>query len=96
VSGLLATFSLGAVTQTIALAALDYGLGTCIQGAPVFYPQVVRQIAGIPESTKLVMAIAIGYPDWDFPANKLHTTRQHSCLAGSVTRTPSPLPRRGG
>jgi len=76
VSGLLATFSLGAVTQTIALAALNYGLGTCIQGAPVFYPQVVRQIAGIPESKKLVMAIAIGYPDWDFPANKLHTTRE--------------------
>lgn len=76
VSGLFATFSLGAVTQTIALAALNYDLGTCIQGAPLFYPKVVRQITGIPESKKLAIAIAIGYPDWDFPANRLQTTRE--------------------
>jgi ABC-type amino acid transport system permease subunit len=42
------------------------------------YPDVVRQIAGIPQSKKLAIAIAIaiaiGYPDWDFLANKLQTT----------------------
>jgi hypothetical protein len=36
----------------------------------------VRQIAGVPESKKLVIEIAIGYPDWDFPANKLQSTRE--------------------
>jgi nitroreductase len=76
VSGFQATFSLGAVTQTIALAAVGFGLGTCIQAALVYYPKVVKQIAGIPESKKLATGIAIGYPDWDFPANKLQSTRE--------------------
>ena len=76
VSGPLAMFSLGAVTQTIALSAVNHGLGTCIQGAPLFYPKLVKQITDIPESKKLIVVIAIGYPDWDFPANKLQTTRE--------------------
>lgn len=72
----IALFSLGTVTQTIALAAVGFGLGTCIQAALVYYPKVVKQIAGIPEPKKLVVGIAIGYPDWDFPPNKLQSTRE--------------------
>ena len=71
-----AMFNLGLVTQNIVLLALEYGLGTCIMGALLDYPDVVRQIAGIPQSKKLAIAIAIGYPDWDFPANKLQSTRE--------------------
>lgn len=72
----LASFSLGAVTQNIALAAVNFGLGTCIQHVLTYYPEVVRQIAGIPESKKLIIGISIGYPDWDFPANKLDSSRE--------------------
>ena len=72
----LSMFGLGTVAQTIALAAVNHGLGTCINGMVVSYSKVVRQIAGIPESKKLVIGIAIGYPDWDFPANKLQSTRE--------------------
>ena len=79
----LSTFGLGTVAQTIALAAVNHGLGTCINGMVVSYSKVVRQIAGIPESKKLVIGIAIGYPDWDFPANKLQSTREP--LANIVT-----------
>jgi nitroreductase len=71
-----AMFNLGLVTQNIVLLALEYGLGTCIMAALLDYPDVVRQMVGIPQSKKLAMAIAIGYPDWDFPANKLQTTRE--------------------
>jgi nitroreductase len=71
VSGPLFIFSLGAVSQTIALAAMNFGLGTCIEHAVVFYPDVIRRIIGTPESKKLAIGIAIGYPDWDFPANKV-------------------------
>ena len=28
------------------------------------------------ESKKIVIAIAIGYPDWDFPANAVETERE--------------------
>ncbi len=69
-------FSLGTISQTIALAAVNFGLGTCIEQDSIFYPEVVRQITGIPESQKIAIGIAIGYPDWDFPANKLESARE--------------------
>ena len=71
-----AMFGLGSVSQTIALVALNFGLGTCMQRALIDYPDVVRQIIGIPQSKKLAIGIAIGYPDWDFPANKLQSNRE--------------------
>lgn len=69
-------FNIGAVTQTIALVALEFGLGTCIEGALVQYPDVVREVADIPRSKKLAIGIAIGYPDWDLPANKFRSSRE--------------------
>ena len=76
VSGPLLIFSIGAITQSVALAALHFGLGTCIEHPPVYYPEVIRRIIGIPESKKIVIGLAIGYPDWDFPANRLQSTRE--------------------
>ena len=76
VNSFLSIFSLGTITQTIALAAVNFGLGTCIEQAAVYYPEVIRQITGIPESQQIAITIAIGYPDWDFPANKLKSTRE--------------------
>ncbi|MDY6843820.1 MAG: nitroreductase family protein, partial [Thermodesulfobacteriota bacterium] len=40
---------LGSIAQTICLAALAHGLGTCIQGQGVMYPEVVRKYTGIPD-----------------------------------------------
>ena len=67
---------IGAVMQTICLTALNYGLGTCIEYQGVMYPEALRQYAGIPESKRILAAIAVGFPDWDFPANKVETTRE--------------------
>jgi len=69
-------FDIGAIAQTICLAALNYGLGTCIEGQGVMYPEVVRKYTGIPESKRIIICIAIGYPDWDFPANKVESKRE--------------------
>lgn len=71
-----AQFDLGAVSQTIALTALNYGLGTCIQGQGIMYPDVIREFTGIPESKKISICLTIGYPDWDFPANKVQSERE--------------------
>ncbi len=38
--------------------------------------KVIKDILGIPESKRIVIAIAIGYPDWDFPANKIESKRE--------------------
>ncbi|MGZ6221854.1 MAG: nitroreductase [Syntrophales bacterium] len=67
---------IGAVMQTICLTALNYGLGTCIEYQGVMYPEVLRQYAGIPESKRVLAAIAVGFPNWDFPANKVESTRE--------------------
>jgi nitroreductase len=69
-------FDMGSITQSICLAALNFGLGTCIARQGVFYPAVLRKVVGIPESKRIVIAIAIGYPDWDFPANAVETDRE--------------------
>ena len=62
--------------QTICLTALNYGLGTCIEYQGVMYPEALRKYAGIPESKRALVSIAVGYPDWDFPANKLESNRE--------------------
>ncbi len=67
---------MGAVMQNICLAALSHGLGTCIEDQGVMYPDVLRKFVSIPESKKITIAIAIGYPNSDFPANKVETTRE--------------------
>jgi nitroreductase len=69
---------MGAVMQNICLAAWEFGVGTCIARQGVFYPDVLRKVAGIPESKRIVIAISIGYPDWDFPANKVETDRERA------------------
>ena len=67
---------MGAIMQTICLAALNYGLGTCINDQGICFPEVVRKFPRIPESKRMVICIAIGYPDWDFPTNKLESKRE--------------------
>lgn len=74
--GTLALFDLGAVSQTICLVAMKYGLGTCIEAMGVMFPEVIRHFTGIPENKSIMMSIALGYPDGEFPANKLKSRRE--------------------
>jgi nitroreductase len=69
-------FDIGAVTQNICLAARHYGLGTCIANQGIAYPEVLHEFAGISESKRIMISIAIGYPNWDFPANRVVSTRE--------------------
>jgi len=65
----------GAFMQTLCLAALSRGLGTCIADQGLLAAAEIRKQAGIPESKQLIISIAIGYPDEGFPANRLETSR---------------------
>jgi nitroreductase len=67
---------IGAVMQTICLSALTHGLGTCIEDQGILFSDVVRKHTGIPESKRIMIAIAIGYPNRDFSANKLESMRE--------------------
>jgi nitroreductase len=71
-----AIVSIGAVTQTICLAALTYGLGTCIMGIPVLWPEIFRELLNIPKDKAIVTSIAIGYPDLRAPINTFPPPRE--------------------
>jgi nitroreductase len=66
----------GSISQTICLAAMKYKLGTCIEDQGIEFPEVIRTFTGISESKRIPIGIAIGYPDWEFPANRLDSRRE--------------------
>lgn len=68
-------FDLGLVTQTLCLAAVKQGLGTCIQAQGVSYPNVIREMFNIPDTKIMVIAIAVGYPDPTNPTNQFKSGR---------------------
>ncbi len=76
VDKLLSHLDIGAFVQTICLTALNYDLGTCIEDQGTMFPEILREFTPIPKSNAILISIAIGYPDWDFPANKLETNRE--------------------
>jgi len=71
-----AIVSIGAVTQTVCLAALAYDLGTCIMGIPVLWPEIFRELLDIPEDRAIVTSIAIGYPELKAPINRFPRPRE--------------------
>lgn len=68
-------FDCGLLVQTICLAALDKGLGTCILGAGIRFPDVVRRVAGVPATERLIISICIGSADWSHPVNRMDSKR---------------------
>jgi nitroreductase len=71
-----ALFDAGMITQTICLAALSYGLGTCTMTTPVNWADVVREALGIADSKIIVTAIAIGYPKTEALLNTFKRSRE--------------------
>ena len=69
-------FDAGIVTHSIALLALEHGLGTCIQAIAVAYSEALKRALDIPLSKRLIVSVAVGYPDWDFPANAVESERE--------------------
>lgn len=67
---------IGAAVQNFCLAALTEGLGTCIEDQGVMYPDVLREELSIPPEKRIIIAVAVGYPAPDFPANALVSERE--------------------
>jgi nitroreductase len=68
-------FDAGLLSMCLCLAAQARGLGTCITGSNVRYPDLLRKAIPGTERQKFVIAIAIGYPDGDAPLNRFPRTR---------------------
>jgi nitroreductase len=67
---------LGAICHGVCLAAHDLGLGTCLEAQLALYPDLVRRHLELPASHKIVVGIALGYPDSGAPANAFRTDRE--------------------
>jgi len=68
--------SVGMFLQTLLLALTARGLGTCVEVSTAGYPEVVRTQLAIPAELLILCGLAVGYPDPEFPANKLHIGRE--------------------
>lgn len=59
---LMAVQSVAMAGQNLLLAAYDAGLGTCWMCAPLFVPDVVREVLDLPEDWQPQALITLGYP----------------------------------
>jgi nitroreductase len=68
--------SVGMFLQTLLLALTARGLGTCVEVSVAGYPETVRAQLAIPAELSILCGLAIGYPDPDFPGNRLICGRE--------------------
>lgn len=69
-------FDCGAVTTALVNAAWSRGLGCVINSQGIMQSPVVRQHAEIPDDQVIMKAVAMGWPDPDFPANAVVSNRK--------------------
>lgn len=69
-------FDCGAVTTALVNAAWSRGLGCVINSQGIMQSPVVREHGGIPEDEVIMKAVAMGWPDPDFPANAVVSRRK--------------------
>ena len=78
-------FDMSAAVYGLVLAAWTRGLGTVINGQGIMQSSVVREHARIPDDQTIMTCIAMGWPDFDFPANSVKSEREDN--ANFVTFT---------
>lgn len=65
----------GIYVQTLMLAFLARGIGSCAQGALRLYPDIVRRHLGLPDSQRLLFGLCFGYEDTSVKANATRVGR---------------------
>ena len=69
-------FDCGAVTTALVNAAWSRGLGAVINSQGIMQSPVVREHARIPDDQLIMTCVAMGFPNPDFPANSVISTRR--------------------
>ena len=72
--GVYSVLDAGVFLQSLMLAAVAEGLGTCAQAALASYPDVVRQHFAVPDGYKLLCGVSIGVPA-DAEVNRFRPAR---------------------
>ena len=74
--GDIAPFDCGAVVNALVNAAWSRGLGCVINSQGIMQSPVVREHAGISDDQVIMICVAMGYPDDNFPANAVVSKRK--------------------
>ena len=69
-------FDCGAAVNGLVNAGWSKGLGAVINSQGIMQSPVVRKYANIPDNQIIMICVAMGYPDEDFPANKVISKRR--------------------
>lgn len=69
-------FDAGLLAQNIILMAAEAGIGTCFLAVSVLFCDVIRKHTGIPESDRILIGLAVGYPDENAPLNQFRSERE--------------------
>ena len=68
-------FDCALFVDNFVLVAEDMGLGTCILAGGIFYSDEIKKFLGIPETKKIIISIALGYPDHSAKINAFRSSR---------------------
>lgn len=74
--GDIAQFDCGALVNGLVNAAWYHGLGCVVNSQGIMHSPVVRKHADIPEDQVIMICVAMGYPDEEFPANAVVSRRR--------------------
>jgi nitroreductase len=69
-------FDMGLFSQNLILAAHAFGVESCLQASVTGYSREIKKFLGIAESKKLIIGIALGYPDNEAKLNTYRSVKQ--------------------
>jgi nitroreductase len=70
-----ASYDTASLVQNVCLAAHDKELGTCQSTTLVRYPGLLRRLLPGADEQRMVIAVTLGHPDLDAPANTFERSR---------------------
>lgn len=65
----------GLLIQNICLLAEEQGLGTCLLAAAINYPEIAHKLLAIPDDRRLIVGMAVGWPDREAAINNFERRR---------------------
>ena len=69
-------FDLGLFSQSLMLAARNFGLGSAPAVTLVAHPDLIRKELKIPDELSIIIGIALGYADTEHPQNQFRSPRR--------------------
>jgi nitroreductase len=67
---------IGVILGYFVLTAHNFGLGTCPIGSINAYEEEIKDLLNIQENKKVVIGVALGYPNWESPINRFKSLRE--------------------